>query len=86
MENLFWRGFKDTPHCNSGIFVAQFATPRPGKDVGLQRPRNRIDDTLGAGFVDTAPLRFSKPTRNAIGRWASGITSRLPVGLDIGWS
>src|SRR5438874_1505950 len=66
--------FKITPHCNSGIFVRTSSLdPRPGKDVGFNGIEIAIDDTLGAGFVDTgAVYDLSKPTRNAmrpIGEW-----------------
>ena len=66
--------FKITPHCNSGIFVRTSSlTPRPGKDVGFNGLEIAIDDTLGAGFVDTGALYdLSKPTRNAmrpVGEW-----------------
>jgi len=66
--------FKITPHCNSGVFVRTSPlTPRPGKDVGYNGIEIAIDDTLGAGFVDTGAIYdLSKPSRNAmrpIGEW-----------------
>src|SRR6266699_2480847 len=66
--------FKISKGCNSGIFVRTSPlTPRPGKDVGYNGIEIAIDDTLGAGFVDTgAVYDLSKPTRNAmrpIGEW-----------------
>lgn len=60
--------FKITPHCNSGVFVRTSSlSPRPGKDVGFNGLEIAIDDTQGAGFVDTGALYdLSKPTRNAM--------------------
>ena len=74
--------FKITPKCNSGIFVRTSPlTPRPGKDVGFNGIEIAIDDTVTAGFTDTAALYdLSKPTRNAmraVGEWNHiEITSR----------
>src|SRR5690349_17603348 len=66
--------FKITQHCNSGIFVR--ATPLErvnGRDVGYNGIEVAIDDTKGAGYVDTGAFYdLAKPKKNAmkpVGEW-----------------
>jgi len=66
--------FKISKKCNSGIFIRTSSLePLPGKDVGYNGIEVAIDDTTGAGFVDTGALYdLSKPSRNAmkpVGEW-----------------
>jgi len=66
--------FKISQKCNSGIFIRTSSLdPRPGRDVGYNGIEVAIDDTTGAGFVDTGALYdLSKPSRNAmkpVGEW-----------------
>jgi len=66
--------FKISKKCNSGIFIRTSSLePLPGKDVGYNGIEVAIDDTIGAGFVDTGALYdLSKPSRNAmklVGEW-----------------
>src|SRR2546430_10830752 len=80
--------FKITPYCNSGIFVRTASLdPRPGKDVGFNGIEIAIDDTLGAGFVDTGAIYdLSKPTRNAMrptGEWNHGEATCRDSGIEV---
>ena len=66
--------FKISKKCNSGIFIRTSSLePLPGRDVGFNGIEVAIDDTAGAGFVDTGALYdLSKPSRNAmkpVGEW-----------------
>ena len=66
--------FKITTHCNSGIFVRTMPLTRVnGKDVGYNGIEIAIDDTKGAGYVDTGAFYdLVKPKKNAmnpIGEW-----------------
>jgi hypothetical protein len=77
--------FKISKGCNSGIFVRTYSlTPRPGKDVGFNGIEIAIDDTKGAGFVDTGAIYdLSKPSKSAMkpaGEWNHAvITCRKSV-------
>jgi hypothetical protein len=66
--------FKITTHCNSGIFVRTMPLNKVnGKDIGYNGIEVAIDDTKGAGYVDTGAFYdLVKPKKNAmkpVGEW-----------------